>query len=83
LTPVRSSKQHSNCGVSVIVKARELGACHVLGKTMVLTKGDVDALLEATRVRPLTPLPREPWSAPPPLPQARISATRKLGRHGP
>ena len=37
-------------------KARELGACHVLGKTMWLTDEDVEAIQEATRLRPMPPI---------------------------
>ena len=33
--------------------ARKLGACRILGNRMVLTEGDVDAILEASRPCPL------------------------------
>jgi hypothetical protein len=33
--------------------ARELGACRILGNRMVLTKEDIEAILEATRPKPL------------------------------
>jgi hypothetical protein len=38
-------------------KAREIGACRVLGNRMVLTQGDVARLLEATRP-PVKPDPQ-------------------------
>lgn len=34
-------------------KARELGACRILGNRMIFTQSDVDAILEATRPCPL------------------------------
>jgi hypothetical protein len=35
--------------------ARELGACRILGNRMRLTKEDVEAILEATKPKPLGP----------------------------
>jgi hypothetical protein len=40
--------------------ARRLGACRILGRRMVLTKKDVDAILEATRPAPLPRMVRPP-----------------------
>jgi hypothetical protein len=38
--------------------ARQIGACHILGNRMILTREDVDAILEATKPKPLGPRPQ-------------------------
>lgn len=36
-------------------KAREIGACRILGNAMIFIQADIDALLEATRPKPKKP----------------------------
>jgi hypothetical protein len=35
--------------------AREIGACPIMGNRMVLTQSDVDAILDATKPKPVRP----------------------------
>ncbi len=54
-TPAELAKQLGWSERHVRALAREIGACRILGNRMVLTKEDVDAILEATKPIALNP----------------------------
>jgi excisionase family DNA binding protein len=55
ITPEQLAKQMGWSAKRIRKLARELGACRILGNRMRLTRDDVEAILEATKPKPLGP----------------------------
>jgi hypothetical protein len=57
ITPAELAKHTGWSERNIRSLARRIGACRIIGRRMVLTKADVDAILEASRPKSSTPTP--------------------------
>ena len=78
VTPAELAKRMGWSERRVRDLARRLGACRILGNRMVLTKEDVDAILEATKPAPLRSQTRIFRSAFPKIPDVTYEDLVKM-----